>query len=639
MLRRGLRIVLAVCALALAGHAALAGKRVALVIGNAAYTKAPALTTPKNDARDMAAALEALGFTVILGTDLGKSAMDRKILEFANALSGAEAGVFHYSGHGLQVAGVNYLVPVDASLETAAALDFQAVRLDLVQRTMEREAKTNILFLDACRNNPLTRNLARALGTRSASIGRGLASMESGAGTLISFSTQPGNVALDGKGRNSPYSGPLVKALGTPGEDVLSMLTGVRNAVMTATGNRQVPWDNNALRAKFYFNSAPGGSAPPWSADAQAWSLVQNSQSEAVLKEFTRRFPDSVYASFAKARLAELERAKSASWWPWGSNSQPKTAKPAEQLTATITPQAPPASPKPMAQQTVVVVPKTGLAIPPEPACDGLLVSVASGKKPCIKPGSGESFKDCPDCPEMVVVPAGSFTMGSPSSEPGRYKDEGPQHEVRIAKPFAVGRFAVTFAEWDACVADGGCGGYKPRDSGWGRGSRPVINVNWNDAKAYVEWLSGKTHKEYRLLSEAEWEYVARAGTKMPFWWGKTITTDQANYNGYYPYNGGAKGEYRKKTVPVRSFKPNPWGLYQVHGNVWEWVEDRWHSDYKGAPADGSAWLTGATVLRVLRGGSWDDHARNVRAACRNYILPPGYRYSYAGFRCARVLK
>ena len=261
MLRWGLRIVLAALLLALAGGAAMAAKRVALVIGNGAYTNAPTLTNPKNDAEDMAAALKSLGFTVILGTDLDKRAMDRKILEFEAALSGADAGVFHYSGHGLQVAGVNYLVPVDAELSSPAALRIEAVRLDFVQETMEREAKTNILFLDACRNNPLARNLARSLGTRSADIGRGLAAAELGVGTLISFSTQPGNVALDGSGRNSPYSGPLAKAIGTPGEDILSILTAVRNEVLTATSQKQVPWENHALTAKFYFNPSAAAQA------------------------------------------------------------------------------------------------------------------------------------------------------------------------------------------------------------------------------------------------------------------------------------------------------------------------------------------------------------------------------------------
>ncbi len=243
------------------------GKRVALVIGNAAYTDAVALVNPKNDAADMAAALKAVGFTVILGIDLTKTQMDRKILQFSGALSGADAGVFYYSGHGLQVAGVNYLVPIDAELTSPAALDFEMVRLDLVQRTMEREAKTNILFLDACRNNPLARNLARALGTRSMEIGRGLAPTESGAGTLISFSTQPGNVALDGSERNSPFTGPLANAIGTSSEDILSILTAVRNEVMAATKEKQVPWENNALRAKFYFS--PIEPSQPKSASAE----------------------------------------------------------------------------------------------------------------------------------------------------------------------------------------------------------------------------------------------------------------------------------------------------------------------------------------------------------------------------------
>ncbi len=633
MVRAMVRLFLALWMLTFAGHAASAAKRVALVIGNGAYANAPTLANPKNDAEDIAAALKTLNFTVILGIDLDKRAMDRKILEFAGALSGADAGVFHYSGHGLQVAGVNYLVPVDASLESAAALDFEAVPLALVQRTMERETKTNILFLDACRNNPLTRNLARALGTRSADIGRGLAPAESGVGTLISFSTQPGNVALDGSGRNSPYSGPLAKAIGTPGEDILSVLTAVRNEVLAATSRKQVPWENHALTAKFFFNPAASASAPqaPLSADAQAWSLVQGTSSEAVLEEFIRRFPDSVYAGFAQARLEELKRGKALSWWPWSSGLRPQAEKPQETQT-TITQTKPALAPK--NAQAAVVVPKTAPAPakpPEECGADGLLVAVAMGKKPCINPGSGESFKDCPNCSEMVVVPAGSFVMGSPESELG-------QHRVRIARPFAVGRFAVTFAEWDACEADGGCGGYMPGDEGWGRDDRPVINVSWNDAKEYVEWLSKKTGKTYRLLSEAEREYVTRAGTTTPFWWGSSITTDQANYDGSVVLfgGGGQKGEDRQKTLPVKSFEPNPWGLYQVHGNVWEWVEDCWNENYHNAPADGSANTTGDCGRRVFRGGSW--LVIHLSAAYRGWSTSDN-RYYSIGFRVGRTLE
>jgi formylglycine-generating enzyme required for sulfatase activity len=202
-------------------------------------------------------------------------------------------------------------------------------------------------------------------------------------------------------------------------------------------------------------------------------------------------------------------------------------------------------------------------------------------------------------------VPAGSFTMGSPDIEEGRIEEEGPQHRVTFGKSFGVGKFAVTFEEWDACVADGGCNGYTPSDEGWGRGRRPVINVSWDDANAYVGWLSRKTGKIYRLLSEAEREYVTRAGTTTPFWWGASISTQQANYNGNYAYGAEATGVSRRQTVPVDSFQPNPWGLYQVHGNVWEWTEDCWHDDYTGAPSDGSAWTSGGCSDRVIRGGAW----------------------------------
>jgi uncharacterized caspase-like protein len=201
------------------------GKRVALIIGNSAYRHTPALVNPGNDAADLSAALRALGFDVTEGRDLDKAAMDRTIRDFAAALGGAKAALFFYAGHGLQVGGQNYLVPVDAQLTTAAALDFEMVRLDLVQRTMERETTTNVLILDACRDNPLVRNLARALGTRSTQIGRGLAASESGEGTLISFSTQPGNVALDGTGRNSPFAQSLLKHVSKSGEDLSSIVS------------------------------------------------------------------------------------------------------------------------------------------------------------------------------------------------------------------------------------------------------------------------------------------------------------------------------------------------------------------------------------------------------------------------------
>ena len=240
---------------------------------------------------------------------------------------------------------------------------------------------------------------------------------------------------------------------------------------------------------------------------------------------------------------------------------------------------------------------------------------------------AGKKFRDCPECPEMVVVPEGSFEMGSPESEEGRGDSEGPVHEVTMARPFAVGVYEVTFAEWDACVSDGGCGGYRPGDDGWGRGVRPVINVSWVDAQGYVRWLSRKTGEAYRLLSESEWEYVARAETTGPYHFGSSLSPSQANY-----------GANRGGTVPVGSYSANGFGLHDVHGNVWEWVEDCWNNRYYGGvPADGSAWVSGDCGRRVLRGGSWGNDPGSLRSAGR-IRSTTGFRFYRFGFRVARTL-
>jgi formylglycine-generating enzyme required for sulfatase activity len=265
----------------------------------------------------------------------------------------------------------------------------------------------------------------------------------------------------------------------------------------------------------------------------------------------------------------------------------------------------------------------------------------------------------------MVVVPAGSFIMGSPDDEPQWEGDESPRHEVTIAQPFAVARHAVTRGQFDAFVSarghktEGGAHIWKenkwehdPKASWRAPGfvqddSHPVVCINWDDAKAYAAWLSQITGKPYRLLSEAEREYVARAGTTTPFWCGSSITPDQANYDGSVVYQGGgSKGKWRESTVPVGSFEANPWGLYNVHGNVWDWCEDVWHDNYSdnysGAPADGMAWLLGGYANRRVVGGgateaAWDFDPPDLRAADR-YRVAAGYRLSNIGFRLAKTL-
>ena len=261
--------------------------------------------------------------------------------------------------------------------------------------------------------------------------------------------------------------------------------------------------------------------------------------------------------------------------------------------------------------------------------------------EPVNPTGAGSLLRDCPNCPDMVVVPAGEFMMGSPETERGRGKNEGPQRKVTFQQPFAVGKYEVTFAQWDTCAAEGGCK-HQPGDETWGRGRRPVINVSWDDAVQYVAWLSKKTGKAYRLLTEAEWEYAARGVTKAtasyaPFSTGATIGAHQANYDGNFTYSGGRQGIYRQKTLDVGTFAKNAFGLHDMHGNVWEWVQDCYKDNYAGAPTDGSAVTSGACELRILRGGSWNYYPQLLRAAYR-YATVPGIRLDMTGFRVARGL-
>jgi formylglycine-generating enzyme required for sulfatase activity len=270
------------------------------------------------------------------------------------------------------------------------------------------------------------------------------------------------------------------------------------------------------------------------------------------------------------------------------------------------------------------------LAMPAASAAPAKAAALSPAQEKALKPHG--TFKECANCPEMVVVPAGKFSMGSPVSEPGRFADEAPQHTVTIARRFAVARFEATFDEWDACAADGGCNGYKPSDEGWGRGRRPVVNVSWDDANAYVAWLSKKTGKSYRLLSESEYEYAARAGTQTAYPWGNAVGTKNANCHAC-----GSQWDARQ-TAPVGSFAANRFGLYDMVGNVREWTEDCYHDTYTGAPADGSAWTEGANCYnRVVRGGSWLLAPAFLRSASR-YWFTADYRLRYLGFRVARTL-
>jgi len=390
----------------------------------------------------------------------------------------------------------------------------------------------------------------------------GLAALDAPDGTLAMYSTAPGKLINESTGANSLFVGELIKELRVPNLSAEEVFNHARVGVSRASNGEQVPWVASSLVDEFYF----GKNRPVAAAPAPA---------------------------------------------PTPAPAPAPTPAPAPPKAAAAPASPPPAPAAPAPAPAPPPAPKTATA-PAAPA-----QSEAAGSK------AGDIFRDCPDCPELVVVPAGSFEMGS------SLEYENPAHRVTIAKPFAIGRREVTFDEWDKCADDGGCK-YRPEDREWGRGDRPAINLSWLDAKAYLTWLSQKSGQSYRLPSEAEWEYAARGGTNTPYWWGRDVGSRQANCR---ECNTGEA----QKTMPVGSYKANPYGLFDTSGNVAEWVEDCWNDNYRGAPTNGAAWATGQCRLRVLRGGAFDSQSKYLRSMSRfRYDLD--VRYIANGFRVLREL-
>ena len=559
-----LAILGAVLGLVLGGQAA-AESRIALVIGNAAYgAEIGNLPNPANDARLVAKALAGAGFEVTTVVDADQKAMKRAISQFGKqlALGGSDGvGLFYYAGHGVQIGGGNYLIPLHAQLQSEADVDMEAVDAQWILKQMEFAGnRINIVILDACRNNPLARSLR--------SVTRGLARMDAPTGSFIGYSTAPGETAADGSGANSPYSSALAAEIAGPAVPLEELFRNVRVKVMAETHGQQVPWDSSSLTGAFYFR-APGAETP------------------------------APAASVAAAAPAEPAQSAIRSQGETGEAGQP-----------------------------------------------------------------GSIFRDCADCPEMIVVPAGKFTMGSPASEDGHHDDEGPPHKVAIAQPFALMTHEVTRAQFSAFIAEtgremrGGCyladGGDGKMDEAadWMRAGfdqtddHPAVCLDWQDASDYAEWLSDKTGKAYRLPSEAEWEYAARAGRKAAWPWNDDdLAAGCALVNGF-DQNAKLKLPINEPlpcidgyvfTAPVGSFPPNRFGLYDMIGNVWEWVEDCHTPDYRDAKADGTAHESSDCRERVARGGAWLENPWDLRFA-RRYPVPPDGTENIIGFRLARDL-
>jgi formylglycine-generating enzyme required for sulfatase activity/uncharacterized caspase-like protein len=623
------------------GHAE---KRVALVVGNAAYRHADALANPVNDARGVRDALKQLGFDVTYGEDLDQTGLRQAIGQFADTVSGAAVAIVYFAGHGATFGDTPYVVPVDAKFSSLEQVPYDLVSVETLIGELRRAEGVRIAILDACRDNAAERELKRQAATMRGGDDktRGLGPIRSPSGLIIAYATQYLSTAADNveganagglfswsnsSPRHSPFTAALLNNIATPGLDVTDMLRKVGREVDAATRGRQRPEISISMYEQYAL--VPTAATPAVAASSGG----SKPGAPAALPEAMPGVSAAAAAPAASSLQVDPKPVQTVTMRPDAGTKEPAAGAVA------------PGPAKPAAgQQTAAVAPPVKPAVPDADPCSGP-VTVSSASR-CAAPLTAaqerglkpkDAFRECDKCPAMVMVPAGTFTMGAPPDEPEASSDEVPQHRVVLGRALAVGRFSVTFDEWDACVADGGCNRYRPDDKGWGRGLRPVIDVSWNDVKSYVAWLSRKTGKAYRLLTEAEREYVTRAGTVTPFWWGSSISTEHANYDGSRYYNDGPRGEFRKRTLPVDAFEPNPWGLYQVHGNVYEWTEDCLHLGYTGAPSDGSPWTTGDCSRRIGRGGSWYDGPSTLRAAHRG-ASPSNDRSNSVGFRVARTL-
>jgi formylglycine-generating enzyme required for sulfatase activity len=587
-----------------------AAKRIALVIGNSDYQHLSTLANPVPDAKAVAASLREHGFEVSDYYDLNRPDMLDALEKFKREASEAEVALVYYAGHGMEVDRKNVIAPTDMEIDCSKKVASRAVPLDDLF-TAAGEAPQQIVLLDACRNDPFPQCPTRGAGTGGGF--RGFSRVtEEDRSLLIANATLSGKVAADGEeGQHSPFAKALLANFQQyPRMPIRDLLDLTAKEVRIATQGAQVP------------EITTQGGAPQICLDATGCGLGAPSLSA----EGTLNDPASI--ADARAILARLGfmsdttrgKEEEAALEDAIKRFQAKAGlTPDGKLTPTLL--------------TVLKVSKTQVAAFPVPGKPGTVPGLGTGP---LEHEVGSNFKDCESCPDMVVVPAGRFMMGAAKSEKGRQAAEEPQHEVTVEAPLAVSKTEITFDEWETCALEGGCTHSRPEDGGWGRGRRPVIYVSYDDAKAYVDWLRQKTGKPYRLLSEAEWEFAARGGTSTPFAGGETLQPTQANFDASSLTSNKRPGSYEGKTVEVGTFPSNPYGLHDMEGNVFEWVEDCWNKTHDGAPADASP-RGGDCARRVAKGGAWYYEAEFARPSAR-MSFPKGARLNVIGFRVARPL-
>jgi formylglycine-generating enzyme required for sulfatase activity len=629
---RGITVTLKDSEAAGAGDASvvqLYTKSYALVIGNDQYSGGwPRLSKAVSDARKVAAALETKGFDVTLKTNLdGRDLQDAFEDFFIDKGRDPESRLFvWYAGHGDTVNGEGYLIPVNGVLSRDKA---NFLRRSVSLREFGRfvrlaESKHIYTVFDSCFAGTIF-NVARSAPPPAITRVTGqpvrqfLSSGDAGQtvsddGTFATLFVD----AMSGKRRSDLNGDGYIT-----GSEMGAFLT---DRVSNYTNNKQVPRQGKLNDPKYDtgdFVFLASLTTPPSVAQAISASLPGDSSfsladltsranaNKQVTQAWAAKLQD-MNGAFQQVQTMDGDRGigtdiKLSAWQRFNAAFAEDNPYSAEDNTL-----------RKQAKRRIQALEK--LARQPQQVAS--LGSTSGG-------ALSSTGKACADCPEMVLIPAGSFRMGDLNG--GGDDDEKPVHRVDVAA-FGLGKFEVTFAQYDAFAR--ATNRALPNDGGWGRGSRPVINVSWDDAQAYVKWLSSKTGTAFRLPTEAEWEYAARAGTTTKYSWGNEIGRNNAVCNGCGSQWDG------KQTAPVGQFRANAFGLYDMHGNVWEWTEDCYNGSYQGAPSTGAAWTSGNCTYRVLRGGSWLwlYKAATLRAASRLSNIPAGWNSSGNGLRVAQDL-
>jgi formylglycine-generating enzyme required for sulfatase activity len=747
-------VLLAIWSMWIFAQPAFAAKRIALVIGNSSYQHVAPLTNPANDAGAMAAMFKDAGFDIVeFRRDLKANEMRRALRDFSDTSRDADMAIIYFAGHGVEIEGTNYLVPVDAVLERDIDAYDEAITLDRMLTVIEPARQLRLVILDACRDNPFAKTMKH---TASRALGRGLARVEPvSPNTLIAYAAKAGSTAADGDDKNSPFATALVKYLPTPGLDLRKAFGFVRDDVLKSTRNRQEPFiygslggDDVSLVPVAPVIPPPATKpADPYAEARHDYELALQINVPSAWDAFIARYPSGFYTDLAvaqrdklkaaqvaaaevarlaaekkslqEAKAADAERARVAAQEKAAHDASvaaekarlaavakaaqereaferqkaDEATKAAEAARAKAVLQAKAdeadriAAGQAAAGQVVAAIDskidsKSGGETrkdqtPLSQGCPGMSMQLAALASRTVKPLSQaeecglkpkDVFRECENCPEMVMVPAGEVLMGSNRSDIDRgiaAANEGPQHKAVVKQPIAVGRFEVTRDQYAAFVK---ASGYKSdercytfehnvpqeRDNrsflnpGFVQdGNHPVVCVSWLNAKAYVAWLSQTTGKSYRLLSEAEYEYAARAGDASRYGFGNNpadickfangadLSAKVAGLPGDAPYMNCQDGY--PFTAPVGSFAANAFGLHDLIGNVWEWTEDCFYGDYATAKLDGAARSEAGCSSRAVRGGDWFSTEASLRPAARAKANFDAH-HDDIGFRVARVL-